>query len=95
MLPLRVQTLMDILKGVYLCGYAVFTVVLIYANNFSQETELDQIPRQGISKIQRKVQISPFSKGMISQEINTTPANIASDRLFPSDVNWNLNMNTL
>ena len=89
------QCLMDILKVVDLYSNTKFPVVLIYTNNLSLTTYLDRLSGQSVSKAQRKVQIPSCNKGMISQEINARPTDVARNQLFRSDVNWKLDTNTL
>ena len=86
---------MDILKVVDLYSDTKFPVVLIYTNNLSLTTYRDRLFGQSVSKAQRKAQISSCNKWMINQEINTRPTDVVRNQLFRSDVNWNLDTNTL
>jgi hypothetical protein len=86
---------MDKVKAVYLCSNAEFPIAVFYANNFSLATKLDRLSSQGKIQTQRKVQIPSFSKEMIRQEINALSTDIARYQLFLSDVNSNLNLETL
>ena len=86
---------MKVLKIVDPGGNAVFAVMLFHPDHLALAFQLDRLPRQGITEIDGKIQLSAFRKGLAGQEINAGPTDVARNRFFMSYIDRNFNLDTL
>lgn len=92
---LPLPLLLKVLEVVYLRRDPVLLAMSLDADNFTLAVEFDRLPRQGISKIQSEMQRRPFRVGLLRQEIDAGPADIASDGLLPADMHRNPHLDAL